>query len=260
MRIQMLWLLAVVGVATWAMGDAFPLQEGHVDTHAESLDVDQQVPALPPATKEYVLTGHHRWQVSELFMSRTVSLKCSKQVTQDFAFFFAACSFLALSNEDIFLQIQVYSGRSADEVQELYDKRAASWCSSALTWDAWFHKGSKHCQITISPFGTTYVAVIPEDETLGFRSAAMQCSLSEQSELSMQLLLSGAAGLFLFFAAPPLARSIAFRISVGGTLSVLLCTLIVALYCFRYAIHSFRCSVTSLMSNSFDTQPLRQRI
>lgn len=50
----------------------------------------------------------------------------------------------------------------------------------------------------------------------------------------MQLLLSGAVGLFLFFAAPPLARSIAFRISVGGTLSVLLCTLIVGMYCFRY--------------------------
>lgn len=131
------------------------------------------------------------------------------------------------------LQIQVYSGRSIGEIEELYDKRASSWCSSALTWDAWFQKGSKQCQITISPFGTTYVAVVPEDETLGFRSSSMQCSVAEQSELSMQLLLSGAVGLFLFFAAPPLARSIAFRISVGGTLSVLLCTLIVGMYCFR---------------------------
>lgn len=140
---------------------------------------------------------------------------------------------LASSQRKHALQIQVYSGRSVEEVEELYDKRASSWCSSALTWDAWFHKASKQCQITISPFGTTYIAVVPEDETLAFRSTSMQCSIAEQSELSTQLLVSGAAGLFLFFAAPPLARSIAFRISVGGTLSVLLCTLIVAMYCFR---------------------------
>ena len=108
-----------------------------------------------------------------------------------------------------------------------------SWCSSSLSWDSWFVKGYRKCELTISPFGDTIVTVVPEDAVL--KQKKLSCSQAERSELSLQLLVSGLAGLVLFYTAPHLATSVAFRVSVGGTLSVFLCTLIIAIFFFRSA-------------------------
>lgn len=130
------------------------------------------------------------------------------------------------------MQFQVYSGRSEDEIDELYRNGAYSWCSSSLSWDSWFVKGYRKCEVTISPFGESIVTVVPEDAVL---KRKLICSQAERSELSLQLLASGLTGLVVFYTAPHLATSVAFRVSVGGTLSVFLCTLIIAIYFFRSA-------------------------
>lgn len=132
-----------------------------------------------------------------------------------------------------YMQFQVYSGRSQDEIDELYRNGASSWCSSSLSWDSWFVKGYRKCEVTISPFGETIVTVVPEDAVI--KQKKLSCSQAERSELSLQLLVSGLAGLVLFYTAPHLATSVAFRVSVGGTLSVFLCSLIIAVYFFRSA-------------------------
>ena len=82
MRWQVAWLLAFNIASSVAFGDVVSSEDVEVKTQGESLEVDPSVPMLPSATKEYVLTGHHRWQISDIFTSRTVSLKCTKQVGQ----------------------------------------------------------------------------------------------------------------------------------------------------------------------------------
>jgi hypothetical protein len=133
-----------------------------------------------------------------------------------------------------FLQFQVYTARSEEEIDDLYRNGAFSWCSSSLSWNAWFVKGHRKCEVTISPFGQTIVTVVPEDGFLKKRK--LSCTQSERSELSVQLLVSGLGGLVLFYTAPHLATSVAFRVSVGGTLSVFLCTVVIAIYIFRSAL------------------------
>lgn len=82
MRWQIAWLLTLISIPCFVLGEAIISEEGDIQAHRESPEVDPLVPVLPSATKEYVLTGHNRWQVSELFISRTVSLKCTRQVWQ----------------------------------------------------------------------------------------------------------------------------------------------------------------------------------
>lgn len=191
--------------------------------------------------EQYSFSGQPRWQVSELLTSRTVSINC----TADVRIFPSARLRTDVTALNVFsrpamllctlrfLQFQVYSGRSEDEIDELYRNGARSWCSSSLSWDSWFVKGYRKCEVTISPFGETIVTVVPEDAVL--KQKKLSCSQTERSELSLQLLVSGLAGLVLFYTAPHLATSVAFRVSVGGTLSVFLCTLIIAIFFFRSA-------------------------
>lgn len=97
-------------------------------------------------------------------------------------------------------------------------------------------KGHRKCEVTISPFGETIVTVVPDESAI--KQKDLVCSQSERSELSFQLLGSGLAGLLLFYTAPQLATSVSFRVSVGGTLSVFLFTVILAIFFFRFALHT----------------------
>ena len=133
------------------------------------------------------------------------------------------------------MQFKVFSGGNEDELTSLYNSGASSWCSGPLSWDAIFHAGVKHCDVTISPFGTTLMAVVPAPDPFGtFRP--MECSHQEHAELSLQLIGAGLLGVVTFLAAPLLAASIAFRISMGGVVSVLLFSIIVAFMFVRCAL------------------------
>lgn len=118
----------------------------------------------------------------------------------------------------------------------MYANGATSWCSASLAWLSLFQSGRTHCDITISPFGQTIVAIVPERVFLGAEESSFLCSTKEQSECSAQLIGTGIVGLVLVSLAPFLATSLAFRISAGGVLSVLLFSMLVAFFFMRYVI------------------------
>ena len=133
------------------------------------------------------------------------------------------------------MQFRVFTAGSEDLLALLYSQRAARWCGAALSWDYLFHSGAKHCDVTISPYGTTLLAIVPLGDPLSSHARPPNCTLRERSEPSVQLAAAGIAGAALVVTAPLLATSIAFRMSVGGALSVLLFSLIIAFVFLRCA-------------------------
>lgn len=134
------------------------------------------------------------------------------------------------------VQFKVYSGTSEDELEYLYSQGSAAWCAAALSWDALFASGVKHCDVTISPFDDTYLAIVPKDyHHANIAAGKANCTYTEHAELSVQLIGTGLAGVVLVATAPLFATSIAFRMSVGGVLSTLLFSLIIAFVMFRCA-------------------------
>ena len=131
------------------------------------------------------------------------------------------------------MQFKVFTGASEEELQVMYAQGASAWCYHGLSCDSFFHAGVKECDITISPFGETLIAIVPNGPAAAARPA--NCTLSEASELSVQLVAVGAAGALLVATAPALATSIVFRMSVGGTLTVLLFTVIASIVMMRCA-------------------------
>lgn len=129
------------------------------------------------------------------------------------------------------MQVSLYSASTEAELQAMYANGATSWCAS-LGWLALFNSGRRQCDITINPYGQTTVAVVPQDGHFG-GAAAFECSTQERSELSVQLIATGIVGVVLVIFAPYLATSLAFRISVGGFVSVLLFSLLAALFLMR---------------------------
>lgn len=79
MRHTITWLLSISIYFGIALGDQTSESDNLIRPVAP-LESDTTGPVLPFATKEYILTGHNRWQISEIFISRTVSLKCTRQV------------------------------------------------------------------------------------------------------------------------------------------------------------------------------------
>jgi hypothetical protein len=132
------------------------------------------------------------------------------------------------------VQFKVYTGSSEAELEVMYKQKAASWCSGGLSWDSLFHSGVKQCDVTISPFGDTFLAIVPNGNQHGAVRPA-DCTLTEDAELSVQLIATGVAGAVLMAVAPLLSTSIVFRTSIGGTLTVLLCTLILSIFLLRCA-------------------------
>jgi hypothetical protein len=211
---------------------------------------------LPKVTRLHEFFGRPRWHLNDIFTNRMVLVECNQEVR------LLECPNTLTSSAQppagcrkvgrefffikfITMQFKVYTGRSHDEIVTLYGQRASSWCST-LPWDAWLQGGVKSCDVTISPFGSTMMAIVPQDDIFRARtfSAPLNCTINEHSSTSLQLIFAGLAGAILFFAAPPMAQSIAFRISVGGFLSVLLCSIIVAIFFLRYS--SLQCECPHL--------------
>jgi hypothetical protein len=115
----------------------------------------------------------------------------------------------------------------------MYANGATSWCSASLAWLSLFQSGRTNCDITISPFGHTIVAIVPERASFGVEDSAFECSHEVFSDLSVQLIATGLVGVVLVSLAPFLATSLAFRISAGGVISVLLFSLLVAFFFMR---------------------------
>ena len=115
----------------------------------------------------------------------------------------------------------------------MYDNGATSWCAS-LGWLALFNSGRRHCDITINPYGPTKVAIVRDESHFG-GAAGFECSTQERRELSVQLIATGVLGVVLVTLAPYLATSLAFRISAGGLVSVLLFSLLAAIFLMRCA-------------------------
>jgi hypothetical protein len=226
----------------------------------------QPVP-IPADAQRLVYLGKPRWSVSDVFTSRSIAISCTREVrlevetivppiaglahkvsTVSSCWGFRlnavhvahitlrnvlhACSQTPLHMPGSFMQFKVFCGSSEDEIQAMYAQGASSWCSGGLSWDTLFQAGVKHCDVTISPFGTTLLAIVPNDDPFG-SNRKMNCSQTEHAELSLQLISTGVAGVVLAITAPLLATSITFRMSVGGVLSVLLFTLIIAFVFFR---------------------------
>lgn len=155
-------------------------------------------------------TGRSRWRLlPHLFISRTVSIDCNKQ-------------------------FKVYAATTEDELTVIYSQRAPSWCGMKLSWDMLFKAGVRTCDLTISPFSNTTIAVVPDDPVSKLRPVRPTCTFVEREELSVQLLGTGVVGVLLFFTATWCAESVAFRVSAGGLASVFLCSIVLAFFVIRH--------------------------
>lgn len=132
-----------------------------------------------------------------------------------------------ISNAFTSLQFWVYAASHDEELDLFYSNDAQAWCGLKLNIDAMFNSRVRTCELTLSPFGETSVAVVPADPMAKLNlQVPAACTFQERSSLSWQLIGTGLVGLMLFYVAPLFAESVTFRISTGGLLSVLLFSII----------------------------------
>lgn len=153
------------------------------------------------------------------------------------------------------LQFNVYSATTQDELELSYETGAKEWCGGLF--DQVFQTSWKHCVVTVSPFGRTTLAMVP-DSPLKLAFKPLNCSVAEKTDLSAPLLMVLAAGLLLFFVAPVFSQSVGFRVSAGGFISVLLSTIVLSFFIFRYALLDMLLSLQPLIHilislNRFET-------
>ncbi|DBA86672.1 hypothetical protein WJX77_004815 [Trebouxia sp. C0004] len=146
-----------------------------------------QVEALPGVPKWHLFP--HLWSYN------AVDVSCPDQ--QDFDVFFA-------NDEEILLD-KVSNGDTA-------------WCGMERLLSGHRHK----CSISITPFQTTQVGVVPSRGRILFAAGKANCNLRTSEQLSVPLIIAGIVGVALFFNAGLLSQSLSFRITTGSVTFMLL--------------------------------------
>ena len=107
----------------------------------------------------------------------------------------------------------VYTGPSMEAVRAAYAAKQSAWCG----FDRALGRTAA-CHASISPYGTTAVAVVKPKGWFGDGGAeAAPCTLRREATFSIYRFLASLLGSYLFWNAPTLASNTAFRLT-GGTL------------------------------------------
>ncbi|KAL3144980.1 hypothetical protein ABBQ32_003484 [Trebouxia sp. C0010 RCD-2024] len=164
--------------------------------------VSSEVHRFPDGTSAQVaeLPGVPKWHLfPHLWSYNNVDISCPDN--QDFEVF------VAQDHEALFQKI--IAGDTA-------------WCGLERLISG--HR--RKCSLSVTPFQTTFVGIVPSQGHSHFLSDQLKCELKSSEQTSPYLILAGIVGLALFFHAEQLSQSLSFRISTGSLIFMLLAVLV----------------------------------
>lgn len=116
----------------------------------------------------------------------------------------------------------MFIAQSEDSLADKILDDNTAWCGLERLVSG--HK--RTCVLSITPFQTTYVGVVPTQGIGLFKTGEAKCHLEISEQVSIPLVVAGIAGVLLFFNAELLSQSLTFRVSTGTLAFMLLAVLL----------------------------------